>query len=414
MLRQSPPRRFRFTNAFIARLEVPPGKNELVLFETGTGLGVKVSKSGHIGFLVQLRLKDGSRWRETLGAYGKLTIESAREAVQALAGEIAKGIDPRQKRIEREAEAKARAQAEGAERFTLGVLVERWRREHLSSTRPGYAGRAVRNVERAFASLFDTPASALTRAGVRKAIESVQGPSATRSAVMSLRAACRWALEQEYLDRDPLDGLKLPGRASSRSRVLAIDEARRIYSAAGKLDYPAGRFVQLLMLTGARRMEIAALRWDEITTEMNGPAIELPPQRTKMGVGHHIPLSPQALAVIDDARAYRIAGSPYVLTSDGWRNFNNFDRVKALLDAVLEQNGDVIPHWVFHDFRRTIVSTLARKPFRYDPTMLDLLLGHQPSTLSAVGRIYQREQRLDDRREALETWAKHLTQASNG
>jgi hypothetical protein len=57
------------------------------------------------------------------------------------------------------------------------------------------------------------------------------------------------------------------------------------------------------------------------------------------------------------------------------------------------------------------VSTLARKPFRFSPVMLDLLLGHQPSMLSAVAKIYQREAHHDDRRAALETWAKHLTQA---
>ena len=213
------------------------------------------------------------------------------------------------------------------------------------------------------------------------------------------------------MDRDPLDGLKLPESASSRDRTLTIDEARRIYLAAGRLDYPARHFVQLLLLTGARRMEIASLRWDEIASEDDGQAIELPPSRTKNNSGHHIPLSGEALAVLDDARRYRVVNSPYVLTSDGWRPFGNFGRAKIWLDQRLEADGGgAVAQWTFHDFRRTVVSILARKPFRYDPTMLDLLLGHQPSTLSAVGRIYQRERHLDDRREALEKWAQHLTQ----
>ena len=130
------------------------------------------------------------------------------------------------------------------------------------------------------------------------------------------------------MDRDPLDGLKLPESASSRDRTLTIEEARRIYLAAGRLDYPARHFVQLLMLTGARRMEIASLRWEEILNEEDGQAIDLPPARTKINVGHHIPLSGGALAVIDDARRYRVVNSPYVLTSDGWRPFGNFGRAK--------------------------------------------------------------------------------------
>ena len=42
---------------------------------------------------------------------------------------------------------------------------------------------------------------------------------------------------------------------------------------------------------------------------------------------------------------------------------------------------------------------------------LDLLLGHQPSQLSPVARIYQKEKHLDVRRAALEAWGEHLTAA---
>ena len=100
-----------------------------------------------------------------------------------------------------------------------------------------------------------------------------------------------------------------------------------------------------------------------------------------------------------------------MLTSDGHQPFANFNRVKDWLDAQLESDGGAIPPWRLHDFRRTIVSTLAAKPFRYDPTVLDLLLGHQPSSLSPVARTYQREEHLDDRASALSAWGKHLTAA---
>jgi integrase len=75
-----------------------------------------------------------------------------------------------------------------------------------------------------------------------------------------LRAAYGWALSEELIDQDPLNGLKLPAHAADRDRVLTIDEARRIYAAAGRLDYPAQHFIRLLLLTGARRAEIAGLR----------------------------------------------------------------------------------------------------------------------------------------------------------
>jgi integrase len=422
---QARPRGFRFSDAFLRKLKLPPGKREAIQFEAGTGLGIRVLKSGQISFIGQLPLKDGTRFRWTIGAYGKLTIEAARDAVQALAGDIAKGMDPRQKRAEVEAAAKREAEAAEAKKFTLRALVERWKRDSLSTRRPGYAVRAAANVERTFKGLLDVPAAALARPDVRNALEAKRtqktkrssgrgsrvegGPAAVRNAAASLRAAYRWALSEELLDADPLNGLKLPARTADRDRVLTVDEARRIYAAACALPYPTGHFVRLLMLTGMRRSEAAGLRWDEIATEGEGgaKAIELPPARTKTGAGHHVPLSGTALEVIAECTRHRIVGSPYVLTSDGWRSFGNYARAKTGLDQALD--GD-IADWRLHDFRRTIVSTLARKPFRYNPVMLDLLLGHQPAQLSPVARIYQQEEHHDDRREALEAWAKHLTQ----
>ena len=101
-----------------------------------------------------------------------------------------------------------------------------------------------------------------------------------------------------------------------------------------------------------------------------------------------------------------------MFTSDGWRPFGNFARLKAWVDAAIGEEGAPIENWRLHDFRRTLVSTLAAKPFRFDPITLDLLLGHQPSQLSPVARIYQKEKHLDARRAALEAWAKHLTMPS--
>jgi integrase len=384
---QARPRGFRFSDAFLQKLKMPDGKRKVIQFEAGTGLGVRVSANG-IFFIVQLPLPDGKRYRGAIGAYGKLTIDEARRAVQALAGDIARGVNPKQKQAEAEAAAKAKAEAAEVKKFTARVLVERWRRDRLTAKRPAYALRAYRSVERMFGGLLNTPATALTRADVKKAIEAKRtkkikkhgrsrvegGPGAVRNAVTSLCAAYNWALSEELIDRNPLDGLKLPPKGPDRERVLSTDEARRIYAAAGALPYPAGPFVKLLMLTGARCAEIAGLRWDEIITEEDGSkSVELPPARTKNNSGHHNPLSAVALAVIGECARHRIVGSPYVLSSDGWRSFGNFSRVKRSLDETL---GGAVVGWRYHDFRRTIVSTLAARPFRFSPIVLDKLLGH--------------------------------------
>jgi Arm DNA-binding domain len=116
----SRPRGFRFSDAFFKKLKIPEGRREVVQFEAGTGLGVRASANGHVSFIGQLPLKDGGHWRWTIGAYGKLTVEAARQAVQTVAGDIARDVDPRRKRAEAAAAAKAEAEAAEVAKFTVG------------------------------------------------------------------------------------------------------------------------------------------------------------------------------------------------------------------------------------------------------------------------------------------------------
>ena len=161
--------------------------------------------------------------------------------------------------------------------------------------------------------------------------------------------------------------------------MLTTDEARRVYAAAGRLEYPARHFIRLLMLTGARRAEIAGLRWDEIVTEDDGSkASSFRQERTKTGAPITSRCRSEALSVIDECYRRRIVGSQYVLTSDGHRSFANFNRVKEWLDEALERGA--IADWRLHDFRTDDRLDLGRASrSAYSPVTLDLLLGHQPT-----------------------------------
>jgi integrase len=405
---QRPPG-FAITDKFLKTARSKLGaRREAIQFEAKTGLGVRVSPT-NISFIAQVPRKGRKPYRQTLGTYGALTIEQARDALTVLKNKLLIGIDPAEERREAAAREQAKAEKEEVERLTVRVLVDGWSRSHLSRRRPNYAAGAYRRVVQHFASLLDHPAREIDRKKVRLAVERIRdkaGEAAARNSLVSLKSAYRWALRQELIDADPLNGFQLPEKTGDRERVLSLDEARAIFAAAGKLDYPGGAFVKLLLLTGCRRTEIAGLRWDEIKDEADGKVIEIPPLRTKTNVGHRVPVSKAALAVLDQCGRNRIQGSPYVLTSGGWASFKNYARVKAWLDEALDAE---IKDWTWHDFRRTTVTHLASKG--YDPVAIDKLLGHAPTKLSAVARIYQRFEHADLRREMLEVWGTALTRS---
>ena len=69
----------RLTDAYLKKIKPPPGKRDLVIFEDRTGLGVRVHESGVVSFVVQFRMPDGRRFRETLRpSYPGLSVAKAR------------------------------------------------------------------------------------------------------------------------------------------------------------------------------------------------------------------------------------------------------------------------------------------------------------------------------------------------
>ena len=113
----------------------------------------------------------------------------------------------------------------------------------------------------------------------------------------------------------------LPGSETSRDRVLTDDELAKVWRADIRKPYCDA--VRLLILTGARREEIAALRWDEI----KGGAIHLEGNRTKNGKPHIIPLSVPARALLDGIKH----NGNYVFTVSGWVPVQNWGRRKRRL-----------------------------------------------------------------------------------
>jgi integrase len=419
------PRAFRFTDDFLKRAMAPAklkGRREIIQFEDGTGLGARVSSS-NVSFIGQLKRKGRKPYRWTIGRWGVITVEQARAAVVVRAGKIALGVDLEAEARAEEAKRKEEEGAEEVRRFTVRVMVDRWKRDYLSGLRPAHAKAAYLRVLHHFAGLLDVPAALIDRKEVRllaRAAETkrrvgrgkrvVGGKEASRNALTALKSAYNWALGEELIDADPLNGLNLPPKGNGRERVLSLDETRRIWVASGRLDYPGKHFVRLLLLTGCRRNEVKGLRWDEIVDETDdkgrvvGKSIELPGGRTKTGAGHRVPLSTAALQVLDEAKRFQTAGSPYVLTYSGQTALSNVALVKTALDEALD---DEIKGWVWHDTRRTIVTHLAARGF--NPVVIDLLLGHTPSRLSSTARIYQKFEHADTRREALEAWAATVT-----
>jgi integrase len=134
------------------------------------------------------------------------------------------------------------------------------------------------------------PADEVTRRQLALIISRIKEegtPTKANHTLVAARNVFAWAINTGRLDcANPARDLQKP-KGKSRDRVLSLEELNLVWQAAGRMKSVAnyGGVIRMLILTGARRTEIAELRWDEVGED----AITLPKHRTKNRKGPRDP-----------------------------------------------------------------------------------------------------------------------------
>jgi integrase len=233
-------------------------------------------------------------------------------------------------------------------------------------------------------------------------IKFARGPYAAVNTQAWIKRCLNWCVEKAELEVSPAAGLRRPAPARIRERALSNDEVRRLWAACGEAGFPFGPFVQLLLLTACRRGELATLQWTDV--DLAERTIVIPGARFKNGKPHLIPLSRQALALVEALPRF---SGPYVFSTPGSeKQLGGFHWRQGKLDAFLDPPLDA---WSLHDLRRTTRSGLAR--LRVPESVAERVLGH---TVRGLERTYNLHNYADEKRQALQQWADHITRLIDG
>ena len=321
------------------------GDKETVYWDSSlTGFGVKVTPKGRKVFVVLYRTRDGrGKLRKyTIGAYGQITLAAARLSAQKVLAARLDGRDPA---------AEKRSERQKTIKDTIDDVVSDYIERHVSKVRTGYGIR--RNLQREVLphwsgrSIHD-----IIKQDVVKLLDEIidrQAPATANQVFSVVRAMFNWCIGRGLIDKSPCAGLSKPASERSRDRVLTDEEIVAAVTAARTIGYPYGVIVELLLLTGQRREEVSAMRWNELNLPMATWA--LPGQRTKNGRPHTVHLAPRAIeCLLAIPRS-----SELVFGNAAGKPFNDFSRYKKELD-----NSAGVTGWVLHDLRRTVVSGMAR------------------------------------------------------
>jgi integrase len=151
--------------------------------------------------------------------------------------------------------------------------------------------------------------------------------------------------------------------------------------------------LHLLILTMVRKSELLNARWDEINFER--AEWNIPAERMKKEKPHLVPLSTQALAMLDELRSLA-SGSEWVLPS---RNSLTEPTSRSTLNVVVRSLDLGIRDFVIHDFRRTASTQLHEAGFNTD--WVEKALAHEQK---GVRGVYNRAEYLTQRRNMLQWW----------
>jgi integrase len=378
------------TQIQVDRLRLPAGKLEHV--ETDgecPGLGVRLQGDART-WIVRCTLPDGTRRRVTLGPVAGLPLVEARKQAARIVVAARDGVDPVRER--------ARKRQEAAESFLAlaeAFMVRYAAREQKASTQ-----RETKRALMVYAlPLHAVPAAAVTRRDVATLLESVATASGlttanrVRAALSKLYA---WGMAVGLVEGNPVIGTARPAPETKRDRVLSMRELAAVWRAVGEDDF--GRIVRLLILTGQRREEVAAMAEGEIDRATGLWC--LPPARTKNGRPHDLILPPEALALLPPPRPGRDN-----LFGRGARPFSGWSKSKAALDVKLP----ALPAWTLHDLRRSFATHAAE--FGVQPHVVEAVLNHISGHRAGVAGTYNRATYSAEKRAALTAWAAKMAEA---
>ena len=231
-------------------------------------------------------------------------------------------------------------------------------------------------------------------------IETASGAVSRNRFRSSLSAFFAWAIREGLAETNPVTGTGKANEGNGRERVLSETELAALLRALGEDDF--SDIIRLLVLTGQRREEIGGLKWSEVDFERG--LIVLPPERTKNKRLHELPLSRQAMDILNRRRGLQ---HPRYGHADGGefvfgRKFNSWSKSKEILDRRL--NG--MASYRLHDLRRSAATHMAELGVL--PHVVEAILNHVSGHKSGVAGLYNRARYQDQMKAALQTYGDYI------
>lgn len=375
-----------------------------------TGLYLVVQPTGKKSWQVRYR-HGGVHRRMTLAAFPTLSLADARARARDVMAAASEGRDPAE---EVKAAKAPKVPKVEDNRNKVTTLIGQFAKRHLKALKSGDVVK--RELDRfVVAAWGDREIHSITKRDVIDLLDGIadSGRVVTANRIRAyLNKFLNWCVERDILPMSPATGVKPVAKETSRDRVLTDDEIRWFWQACDAEGFPWGPLGKVLLLTGQRLNEAAQMT----DSEIRGKVWHLSTDRTKNARAHDVPLSDAVQAVLNAVP--RVADEKgvvrFIFSTTATTPVSGFHKGRQHLAdkmgeiAAKERGQHVeIPHWTFHDLRRTAATGMARLGIAVRVT--EAVLNHVSGTGGGIVAVYQRHDYADEKRAALDAWARMVT-----
>jgi integrase len=367
------------TDRFCAGAKPRAGEVQTDYFDTqASGLALRVSE-GRKSWTFHYTLD--KRRRLTFGTYPTISLAGARTRADEARAAVAVGNHPSITSAETLRDiCELYLAREGSKMRTAG-----WQKGALQRhVYPAIGARPIAEIRRSeIVRLLDV-------------IEEGSGPAMATQTLAIIRKVMNWHATRSDDFLSPIvRGMARTQRSEqARERILTDDELRAIWRTDNGIF---GAYVRFLLLTAARRNEVAGMTW----AELDGSDWTLPAARNKTGVDLVRPLSRAAQAILAALpKAAEFVWSP----NGGGKALTSFSNYKDVFDKACGVRG-----WRIHDCRRTARSLMSRAGVPTDHA--ERCLGH---VIGGVRGVYDRHEYHREKAQAFEALAALIDRIASG
>ncbi len=373
----------------------------------GQGLFFEITVTGMKRWLYRFKL-DGKNGMFIVGRYPQLSLKNARIKHQEAKELVKQGKNPAQaRRAEKQANIDEEKKRRDDRTTSFKFVALEWVEQQRDAWSSDHAASVIKSLQNnVFEPIGDRPVDGISPPEILKILQVIEKRGSleiARKVLQRMSAVFRYSIQTGRATYNPAADMRGVLKAKTVEHMPAVFDRElatllKDINANTKIHITTKLALQFTSLTACRSGEVRKAHWSEILFDER--EWHIPAERMKMRRPHIVPLSKQALAVLNRAAVlFGNEGLIFPSVRDRNRPMSDNAMSKALRD--MGYRGKATPHGF-----RSSFSSMAHERSGFPSEVIEKALAHEEK--NKIKGAYNRAEYLEQRRQLMQWWGNKL------